>query len=422
MTGGTELLIEVSPGEARAARREDGRVVELYVERASSEPGPGDLYLGRVKKLLRNANGAFVDLGAAEAYLSGKDAGWAFDPRSETPPSAKRTDKRIETLVTEGAWLVLTVKQAARGDKAATVTTHVDAAARASVVDAARAMTKPGALTAPATLVERLLGGRIRPPVDNVRLDGSDAVDAVRRALAAPPWRCVDRLDVHRAAEPLFAVEDVDEAFDAALDPRVPLVGGGSLVIEPTEALVAIDVDTGDRGERDKAGAVRAVNLAAAAAIAAQIRLRNLSGLIVVDFVHMRGKADRQATVDALREAVRDDPSEVEVGGMTRFGLVELVRRRQWPSLAEQLLDRPAGTGVVPSVETVALQALRAVLRQACRNPAGAPCIRAAPSVVAILKDRLSAALGEAESAVARPIALEAAEGRGRDFFDITFD
>ena len=202
----------------------------------------------------------------------------------------------------------------------------------------------------------------------------------------------------------------------------MPLTGGGSLVIEPTEALVAIDVDTGDSGERQKERAVRAVNLAAAAAVAAQIRLRNLSGLIVVDFVHMRNKAERQAVVGALRDAVRDDPLEVEVGGMTRFGLVELVRRRLWPSLAEQLADRSAGTGVVPTGETVALQALRSVLRQARRNPAGAPRIRAAPSVVAVLKDRLSGALREAEGIVARPIELEAVEGRGRDFFDTAFD
>jgi ribonuclease G len=186
----------------------------------------------------------------------------------------------------------------------------------------------------------------------------------------------------------------------------VPLSQGGSLVIEPTAALTAIDVNTGGRGGR-QSQAILETNLAAAGEVVRQIRLRNLGGLIAVDFVRMRERPHRDQVLEALREALAAAVPEAQLGGFTRFGLVEIVRPRDRAALHETMCAPTPDGGWRRSAETIALKALRAALAEAGEHPGKALALRAAAAVIDQLEGPLAAAHREAEARLGLPISLE---------------
>jgi ribonuclease G len=168
--------------------------------------------------------------------------------------------------------------------------------------------------------------------------------------------------------------------------------------------------------------AVLGVNLAAAEVAARQIRLRDLAGAIVIDFISMERRGDRERVAAALRQALAGDPAEPQILGWTRLGHVELTRRRRHKPLAEILFDRPAGGVPVKSALTTALEALRAASRQALHQPARAPSLVVHPTVAAAFAGPAAAALSQLEAALARPVSVVSDPLRGRDTFDIRHD
>lgn len=201
-------------------------------------------------------------------------------------------------------------------------------------------------------------------------------------------------VESHNGAEPLFQSFGIEEQIDEALSPVLDLPGGGSLIISQTPALCAIDVNSGgaDVGAGGGAGGgakektALAVNLEAAEMAARQIRLRNISGLIVVDFVPLRDDAKKRQVLETLRRAMADDPQGPHVIGHTRMGLVEVTRRRQGVSLLELLGGGGNGPeGPVKSALTWGLEALAQVLRQGQGQSVGLE-LRASPAVIKALK------------------------------------
>ncbi|KIM00542.1 Cytoplasmic axial filament protein CafA and Ribonuclease G [Paramagnetospirillum magnetotacticum MS-1] len=190
------------------------------------------------------------------------------------------------------------------------------------------------------------------------------------------------------------AHHEVDEAMAAALDPVAPLPGGGRLVIEQTAALTAIDVDSAG-------GRPAEVNAAAVTEIARQMRLRNLGGQVVVDFISGRDRKPLFRLVEALRQAVAADPVPTHVFGLSPLGLVELTRERRGPSLAELLCRRSLSA----SPETLALAALRSLLAEVLARPGARLGICAAPPVAAALAI-MSAERTEAERLLGRPLVV----------------
>lgn len=310
----TEVLINAAPGETRLALVEDGRLVEYVNSRVGSHSLVGAIYLGRVANVSKALDAAFVDLGLERPGLL------AF---SDTKQGAPR--------MVEGAPVIVRVTRDATDDKGPKLTGRVDHALPADV-------------KAPAVLVA-----------------APDPVDAFLATRVQAGWRVISDAprsgaEIRRASTPIFSEHDVDLQLDAALQAVVPLGDGASLVIEETAALVAIDVNTGPRG------APHAVNLAAIAEIARQIRLRNLAGQILIDFLPEKGRERREQLVAALRSATADDPNEVHVLGLTRLGLGELTRRRVGESLAVRLGYR---TQAARSAEGAALDLLRGIDEQA---------------------------------------------------------
>jgi ribonuclease G len=214
-----------------------------------------------------------------------------------------------------------------------------------------------------------------------------------------------DPLERLRAAFPDAAVvkdahAELDEALAEALDPVVPLPGGGRLVIETTAALTAMDVDSGT-------GRPAEANHVAVAEIARQLRLRSIGGQVVADFVSGRDRRPLYRLAEALKAAVAPDPVPTHVFGVTPLGLVELTRERRAPALAE-ILCRRAQT---PTADTLALSALRHLLAEVLARPGRRLGIRAAPEVIAALR-ALAAERAEAERLLGHALALTEEPGR----------
>ncbi len=250
--------------------------------------------------------------------------------------------------------------------------------ARWARLHAAAARMRPGRLPEEETVVGRMLRGLA--DLGPARLEIADRllILEVERLLAAnatlPPFELM-RLDPDETA---FAQSGVDAELETALGREVGLPGGGRLLIEPTAACVAIDVDGGGRAPLD-------VDLAAAAEVARQIRLRNLGGTIVVDFVDLPSKPERQRLEEALRKAFRDDPAPLEIHAMSSIGLVTISRARRGAPLAERFLASCplcGGSGLEPSPR-IAAERVLAGLRAAT-----VPVVRArvAPAVRALLE------------------------------------
>ena len=221
------------------------------------------------------------------------------------------------------------------------------------------------------------------------------------------------RLELYSGSEPLFEEAGLAGAIDALLQPQLALACGGTLHIEATHAASLIDVDSG------KAPAL-AANLEAAREAARQIRLRNLGGPIVIDFVGMRNAANRAKVLSAFKDALAADPEKIDLLGWTRLGHVELTRRRHEASLAEVLLEPAPGGPLRKTAITLALEALRAAAREARAHPGRALMLAAHPAVIAALTSAEGqGARAMLEASLGRPLALAAEAGLPREAFDI---
>jgi len=209
---------------------------------------------------------------------------------------------------------------------------------------------------------------------------------------------------------------DLDAVFEGALSQSIALDGGGSVHFEATRAAVLIDVDTGTPQTGSPEGIGLAVNLAAAGIIARQIRLRNLGGGIVVDFVGLDSRLLRERVRAALAAALMPDPAGPQVLGWTRLGHFELVRPRRNRPLAEALLERRADSALVKTASTVAHEALRRLRREARAQPGRSWRVTAAPDVAAALSTHIAGAL---EQRFGRDIAIAAEPGYDREHFQV---
>ena len=458
------LLIAASPGELWAALVAEDRLRALRVFRAESGRGRvGEIILGRVVALKLELPAALIDIGVARpAFLSAEDA---------IPGIA---------ALTEGEAITVQVTREARADKAVGVSTRLRLAgrfvdltpgrpgvsaakavpaaererllaalreiagtgegfvvraagavadlaadaeslrARWRAIEAARARaTAPAPLEPPPTPLATLLAVFAPAMPEAIVIDERAAFAEARRWLTRHCPLLVELLSLHREQQPLFEHHGIAGDIAAVLSPRVLLPEGGALTIELTAAATMIDVDSGGAAGGRKAGAaILAVNLAAAQEAARQIGLRNLAGPIVIDFVGMRDRRDRDRIRAALTEALARD-ADVEVLGWTRLGHLELVRKRRHAPLAELLFERAPGGGLVKTPLTVALEALRALAREAAAAPTRAPALHVHPEVAAALSGDAAAARRELEQRLGRAVDIVAEPRLARDGFDI---
>jgi Rne/Rng family ribonuclease len=453
-----ELLIAAGPGEWRAALLEDGIPVELFVERGDRSEA-GSIHLGRVHRLLPALCAMLVDIGADRP---------AFLPQNEVFPRGRRLD--------EGERVIVQIRREAQGGKAASVTTVLALRGKLIELRSGGRGIVGGETLSPedrARLLAAVEGWTDEPSWGNsvgIKLLGSApvetliaaATDLLRRwadickraselqppmrldppatfaaalssALPVPPTRIFtdDPASIpelreafpgvvaqHRS-EPAGPIE-FDDTFDRALSRTFALDGGGWVNIEATRAGVMIDVDSGtpETGSPERVGL--AVNLAAASAIAREIRLRSLGGGIVIDFVGLSHRGLRERVRDALTEELALDPACPQILGWTRLGHLELLRPRRRRPLSETLLEPRSGGPLVKTAVTVAHEALRALRREARAQPGRSWRLTIAPDVAAAFSGGAAAALCALEDRFGRKIAIGADPSTDRERFQIT--
>jgi len=393
------LFIAVSPGEIWAALEEDSELAALRLQRTGAPSRVGEIFLGRVVALRPELPAALVEIGLDRpGFLDARDA----DPR------------RGLAGLTEGEALIVEVAKEARADKAVGLRAlRANDSRRTAVEAAARAAKPPARLDTPQAPIVSVLAAFLAASPDRIVIDDRNGFAQARSFLQRQSPDLAGRLVLYTETLPLFEQAGLLGAIETALQPRVDLACGGALHVEATHAASLIDVDSGQ-------APALAVNLEAAAAAARQIRLRNLAGPIVIDFVGMKKRADRDKVLAVLGQALAADPAKPELLGWTRLGHVELTRRRREAPLAEILFERVPGGPLRKTALTVALEALRAAEREARAQPSRALALAAHPDVVAALAAGEGLAARQAlEARLARPLCLAAEPQRPREAFDI---
>ena len=478
-----EILCTVAPGETRIALIEAGSAVEIFIERHASPGVVGNIYLGRVSRMLTGMEAAFVEIGFERAGFLGLRRRRAAEDEEEEPPPP--------VTVHEGETVTVQVQKASQGGKGAGLTLNLTlpgrylvyapkqdgirisrritdeaerarladimdgiadadegfilrtAAAGATMVDlesdAAYLRESWSALEertanaeAPALIfsqpdpIVRVLRDRADESLRRILIDDAEAFAAAKRYARRFLPMIEPLLDHYTDDEPLFERYGVEEAIDLALSPKVELACGGHLMIETTHALSAIDVNSGRHtGGVNLAETLLETNLEAAVEIARQVRLRNLAGLIVIDFIHMETEEHQARVLGALEGDLAGDAAFGRSTGFSDLGLVEISRRRGREPLAEMLTGdcgRCQGAGRALTPLALAYRVMREASREARQRPGGAITILARPQVIEALKGEAGAALEALEASLGREVALEADRGFAPEQYDIVLD
>jgi ribonuclease G len=269
----------------------------------------------------------------------------------------------------------------------------------------------------------RVLRDELTRGVSRVLVDSASEHARMQEFAAAFMPEAAPVIELYTGARPLFDLGGVEEEIAKALDRKVPLKSGGHLVFDQTEAMTTIDVNTGAYvGHRNLEETIFRTNLEAAVSIARQLRLRNLGGIIIIDFIDMRDEPHRRAVLTALERALAGDRVQTHIVSLSPLGLVEMTRKRTRESL-EHLLCEPCrsceGRGFIRTPETVCNEIFREIVRQSRQFASRELLILAHQDVVDRLLDEESATLGELEAQVGRPIRLQVEALYGIDQYDV---
>ena len=476
-----EVLINVTPRETRVAVIAAGVVQELLIERASGRGLVGNLYMGRVARVLPGMQSAFIDIGLERAaFLHVADIWENREP-----------GKPIEKILAEGSPLLVQVVKDPIGSKGARLSTQVSLAGRLLVYlphdphigisqkiedengraqlrdrlkELVPADEKGGFIVRTlaeaaaeeelaadiaylrqlwATIRERSLGAQ---PPELLYQDLSLAQRVLRDMVSAETVRVlVDsrenhqklvafvqrympqlaaRVEHYAGERPLFDLYSVEDEIEKALSRRVDLKSGGYLIIDQTEAMTTIDVNTGGYvGSRNFDDTIFKTNLEAAQAIARQLRLRNLGGIIVLDFIDMQSEGHRSAVLEEFKRALARDRTRVTVNGFTGLGLVEMTRKRTRESLAHVLCEpcpTCGGRGEVKTAFTVCYEILREILREArAFNEAREFRILASQSVIDRFLEEEAPSLEMLSQFIGKRVTMQVESSYTQEQFDI---
>jgi ribonuclease G len=488
-----EILINVTPRETRVAVMSAGVVQELLIERAASRGLVGNIYMGRVARVLPGMQSAFIEIGLERAaFLHVADI-------AET----KESPRPIEKILAEGEPVLVQVIKDPIGTKGARLSTQISLAGRLLVYlpatsahenphigvsakiedeggrqqlrdrlkEQVPAEEKGGFIVR--TLAEAASDEELRADIDYLRnlwsvirerslvgnAGGKDRAllpvrlyqdlslgqRVLRDMVTAETSRVVidsrenfqklaafaqsymprmhGRLEHYIGERPLFDLHNVELEIEKALSRRVELKSGGYLIIDQTEALTTIDVNTGGFvGSRNFDDTVFKTNLEAAQSIARQLRLRNLGGIIIVDFIDMQSGEHRAAVLEEFRRALSRDRTRVTVNGFTALGLVEMTRKRTRESLAHVLCEPcPVceGRGEVKTALTVCYEILREILRESRAFPAKELRVLASQHVIDLLLEEESDSLAMLTDFIGKPVSLQVETSYSQEQFDI---
>lgn len=484
-----EILINVTPSETRVAVVENGLLQEVYLERKSQDSYLGNIYKGKVSRVLPGMQAAFVEIGLARtAFLHASDI-IRQNPELEGGDVESQPEPLISELVREGEQVTVQVIKDPLGSKGARLTTNLSIPSRYLVLlpgegtvgvsvriddederDRLRGMledlasgdehgyivrTNAEGVEAHALATDRVFLGRIwqdikqniaqadagicvyedlslaarsirdlmHGDVEKVRIDDTQVLTQVRQFTHRfiPDW--LDRVELYANERPIFDLYGVEDEIQRALVRTVPLKSGGYLVIDQTEAMTTIDVNTGAyTGHRNLEETIYKTNLEAADACARQLRLRNLGGIIIVDFIDMVSEQHRVMVLRTLKRALSRDNAKFSVSDITQLGLVEMTRKRTTESLGHRLCvvcPTCEGRGVIKSAETVSFEIIREIMRSGRQFEASKIMVLASPEVVDTILDEHSTIVADLEEMLGKSIHFQQEDQYGLEMFDV---
>ncbi len=495
-----EILINVTPQETRVAVVENGVLQEVHIERTRSRGIVGNIYKGKVARVLPGMQAAFVDIGLERAaFLHASD----IHPLPETslgngaaasvegvPRHENHAPPPIQTLLHEGQEIVVQVEKDPLGTKGARLTMQLtlpgrylvymphhrhlgisqkisDEATRARlraflksalppdegggyilrtlaenaaedeldadirylrrVWDACRERIGGAAsgvlIHEDLPLAIRAMRDLVRASIEKIRIDSRETyMKAIDFAIKFIP-ELAERIEYYPGERPIFDLYSVEDEIQKALASKVLLKSGGYLVIDQTEAMTTIDVNTGAFvGRKNLEETLFKTNLEAAQAIARQLRLRNLGGMIIIDFIDMAEPEHRRQVLRALEKALARDRTKAYMTEMSPLGLVELTRKRTRESL-EHVLCEPCpacqGRGVVKTAQTVCYEIFREILREARQFGTEQYLVLAAQPVIDLLLDEEAPGLMKLQEFIGKSIQLKVESQYTQEQYDV---
>jgi len=479
-----DILINCTPQETRVAVMQAGVPQELHVERSANRGLVGNIYVGRVARVLPGMQSAFVEIGLERAaFLHVADI-W------EERQGASGAGKPIERILSEGQPLLVQVLKDPIGTKGARLSTQVSIAGRLVVYlpqdphigisqriedETERQLLRERlahilpsdetggfiirtvaenatdaelrddieylrklwhrirgcAFTSPAptllyqdlSLAQRVLRDIAGETTGRIIVDSRENLQKLQAFAREYTPAVLSRLEHYTGERPLFDLFNVEDEIERALARRVELKSGGYLILDQTEAMTTIDVNTGGYvGLRNFDDTIFKTNLEAAQVIARQLRLRNLGGIIIIDFIDMQNEDHRAAVLSELGKALARDRTKITVNGFSALGLVEMTRKRTRESL-EHVLCEPCsvcdGRGVVKTAKTVCYEVLREILREARQFDAREFRILASQSVIDLFLEEESHSLAMLGDFIGKPVSMQVETSYGQEQFDI---
>ena len=481
-----EILINVTPREVRAAVLDEGVLQEVLVERVTHTGLLGNIYKGRVVRVLPGIQAAFMDIGLERtAFLHAADICDAT--RRDEATDIQKPD--IRKLLQEGDECLVQIIKEPLGTKGARLSTFITLPSRYLVLlpnqpgvgissriedelermrlktvaeqmladqshgciarTAARdcdaealladmqflqklwagiersAATQSGIhkLHTDLPLAVRIIRDLAQQQIEHVWVDSQECLDLILEFADEFMPELSAHIELYEGSQPVFDEYAIDEEINLALEPKVELKSGGDLIIEQTEAMTTIDVNTGAFvGRSNQEETILQTNLEAAAVLARQLRLRNLGGIIIIDFIDMQSDAHRDQVLKALEVALSFDRAHNKISHVSPLGLVEMVRQRTRESLEHILCEScPTchGRGHIKSAETICYEIFREILRQHTHYPPGDLVILAQDDVIEMLLDKEAGGLSELEKLTGRSFRLQAQAMSAPDDFDV---
>lgn len=477
-----QILINVTPQESRVAIMEQGAVQELHVERGSNRGLVGNVYLGRVGRVLPGMQSAFIEIGLARAAFLHVAEVWSGNKSAEQKP--------IEKLLHDGQSIVVQVIKDPIGSKGARLSMQISFAGRLlvylpqdqhigisqriedeaerehlrekvhalmpagetggfivrtvaetatdeeltadieyliklwrGILEKSKTAAAQALLYQDLDLTLRVLRDLVTSDTERIIVDSRDTHLKMLHFAENYTRKSLGVLEHYTGERPLFDLFGIEDEIERALKRRVDLKSGGYVIIDQTEALTTVDVNTGAFvSGRSFDDTIFKTNLEATQAIARQLRLRNLGGIIIVDFIDMDNDEHQAAVLAEFNKAILHDRTRITVNGFTQLGLVEMTRKRTRESLAHVLCESCptcSGRGEIKTAQTVCYEVLREIMRSARQFDAKEFRILASQSVIDRFLDEESQGITMLEDFIKKPISLSVETSYTQEQYDV---
>ncbi len=477
-----EILINVTPQETRVAIVEQGIVQELHIERSTSLGLVGNIYRGSVCRVLPGMQSAFVEIGLQRAaFLHVADvlectntdqektiqevlhegqplmvqvvkepigtkgarlttqisiAGrfLVYLPQQDHIGVSQRIEDEVEREILRdrligllpekyiGGYIIRTMSEAASDEELLADIAYLDKV-WSNIQAASHGASERSLVFQDLNLPMRILRDVVNEKTDRIVVDSRETFQKLSEFAELYAAGAVTRLEHYQGERPLFDMYNVEIEIEKAMSRKVELKSGGYLIFDQTEALTTVDVNTGGFvSGKSLSDTIFKTNLEASQCIARQLRLRNLGGIIIVDFIDMDEDSQREAVMNELKRAVEKDRARISVSGFSALGLVEMTRKRTRESLAHILCEPcPScrGRGELKTAQTVCYEILRELLRHARQFSAREFRVLASQKVIGLLLDEESQSLANLSDFIGKPVSLQVENQYSQEAFDI---